>query len=276
MNNELIRYNRKKAANKRLSELLSISKQVLIIHYSCESFYDRTDGSTPRITSIAVRNFDSGQTVSFSIHKAAEIGKINLEDIINNYDELEKIMLCDFFEFIKQKQDYVWIHWNMRDINYGFQAIEHRYKVLGGEPKFIISDEKKVDLSKLLIDIYGEKYIKHPRLESFIELNGISKKDFLNGKEEAEAWVKKEFVKLHQSTLRKVDILSNILNKLGSKTLKTETPIRDRIYIHPKIIIEAVKNHWIISIMSILLLIYNFLDKTLVQKIFGSLTNCFR
>jgi len=38
-----------------------------VIHYSCESFYDRPNGASPRITSIAVRKLDSGQTLSFSI-----------------------------------------------------------------------------------------------------------------------------------------------------------------------------------------------------------------
>jgi hypothetical protein len=38
----------------------------------------------------------------------------------------------------------------MRNINFGFQAIEHRYKVLGGKP-YIVEDDRKVDLAKLLI-----------------------------------------------------------------------------------------------------------------------------
>lgn len=40
------------------------------VHYSCESFYDIQDGRTPRITSIAIRNYASAQTESFSIHQS--------------------------------------------------------------------------------------------------------------------------------------------------------------------------------------------------------------
>ena len=54
-----------------------------------------------------------------------------------------------------------YMHWNMRDINYGFPAIEHRYRVLGGNP-VIIDDDKKLDLARLLIDIYGVGYAGHP------------------------------------------------------------------------------------------------------------------
>jgi hypothetical protein len=37
----------------------------------------------------------------------------------------------------------------MRNINFGFQAIEHRYKVFG--KPYIVEDDRKVDLAKLLI-----------------------------------------------------------------------------------------------------------------------------
>lgn len=33
-------------------------------------------------------------------------------------------MLDAFFEFTKERKEYKWVHWNMRDSNYGFHAIE--------------------------------------------------------------------------------------------------------------------------------------------------------
>ena len=47
---------RRRQARKDLSKLFADPKNVVVIHYSCESFYDRQDGSSPRVTSIAVRN----------------------------------------------------------------------------------------------------------------------------------------------------------------------------------------------------------------------------
>ena len=48
---------------------------------------------SPRITSIAVRNLESGQTDSFSIHQIAEEKKLPFVEISNHYDaELEYAM----------------------------------------------------------------------------------------------------------------------------------------------------------------------------------------
>ena len=69
-------------------------------------------------------------------------------------------MLDEFFDFIKSRHGFTFVHWNMRDINYGFQAIEHRYRVLGGDP-FIIDDARKFDLAGALVAIYGINYIGH-------------------------------------------------------------------------------------------------------------------
>ena len=87
---------RRKKALQRLAELMSQPEHVVIIHYSCESFYDRPNGTSPRITSIAVRNLESAQTASFSIHQVAERSGYSLDEIEPNYDKLEKQMLDEF------------------------------------------------------------------------------------------------------------------------------------------------------------------------------------
>lgn len=192
-------------------------------HYSCESFYDRTDGRSPRITSIATRKLDSGQTISFSIHQVAELDGIDLAGITEHYDALEKKMLDAFFAHVGNHRSMKYLHWNMRDINYGFAAIEHRYRVLGGNPAFIIPDENKFDLARLLIDIYGVGYTGHPRLTTLLETNKIQPRDFLNGASEAEAFDQGNYVGLHQSTLRKVDIIANLAGRVRDRSLKTNT-----------------------------------------------------
>lgn len=212
---------RKKAINE-LKALLENEKLILIVHYSCESFYNIKDGRTPRITSIAVRFFESKDTKSFSIHKVAEKKKIITSNIENEYDNLEKEMLQEFFQFIEQHKNYYWVHWNMRDINFGFEAIKHRFEVLQKKwnSKYEIQDSNKFDLPSKLIDIYGPKYIDHPRLEKLCEFNGIGTKDFLKGEKEAEAFESKDYIALHRSTLRKVDVMSIIIEKLINGDLK--------------------------------------------------------
>jgi len=87
---------------RRLREIDDRRDTTLVIHYSCESFFERPDGSTPRVTSIAVRNLASGQTESFSIHKVAELKKVPLAQITGHYNQLEKEMLDEFAEFLQR------------------------------------------------------------------------------------------------------------------------------------------------------------------------------
>jgi hypothetical protein len=227
MTKHLESYRRKKKAAEALAQLFKNAEHVLVVHYSCESFYDRVDGRTPRVTSIAVRNLATGQTRSFSIHKVAEQKGFSLSEISGHYDALEKEMLDEFFAFVGINGHVTWVHWNMRDINYGFQALEHRHRVLGGSP-VEISDGKKFDLARQLIAIYGLRYIGHPRLESLVKLNSITDQGFLSGKGEADAFENKDFVLLHQSTLRKVDILANIAGRAEDRSLKTLSTFNDR------------------------------------------------
>ena len=63
---------RQKAGWAILYRLNAEASNCWVIHYSCESFYDRPEGQSPRITSIAVRRLDTGQTLSFSIYQVAE------------------------------------------------------------------------------------------------------------------------------------------------------------------------------------------------------------
>ncbi len=86
---------------------------------------------------------------SFSIHLIAEIHCIAKKDIdVSNYDELEKLMLEDFFLFASEHQHCSWLHWKMLNIVYGFEALEHRYRVHHPEGlPYKINDSKKYDLS---------------------------------------------------------------------------------------------------------------------------------
>lgn len=259
---EIIKIKKRRATRERLKKLFENSNLVFVIHYSCESFTDITEGRTPRITSIAIRNLDSARTDSFSIHKVAEKNHIDISSIPLQYDSLEKEMLDEYFKFIESKTEYQYIHWNMRDVNYGFIAIEHRYRVLGGNP-ISIDESKKFDLARALVTLYGRKYIPHGengRLHSLIEKNKITNISLLTGSEEAEAFKKAEYVKLHQSTLRKVDILANIFERTIDGTLKTDAKWWDKHGINPIVLIELAKDHWFVTLIIIIVpfLIYMF------------------
>lgn len=215
------RIRKRRAATSKLEEVSRNRETVVLVHYSCESFYDRPDGRSPRITSIAVRNLGNAQTTSFSIHQVAERRGIPSVEIRSQYDTLEKAMLEEWYEHVRRHSTSRWLHWNMRDVNYGFPAIAHRFQVLKGKP-VEVEEARLFDFAKLLIDIHGPGYTGHPRFQSLSQLNNISLKDFLTGQEEANAFDAGDYVKLHQSTLRKVDIMANLFNRYEEGSLKTQ------------------------------------------------------
>lgn len=281
---EISRVRERSRCRKRLNEIYDESINAYVIHYSCESFY-APDGQSPlanstRVTSIAVRNLKSGQTKTWSIHKSAELGKQleNLSELIKanapltNQEQdsgaprteatahiseilnpLEFDMLNGYFSFLSNHSDSTYVHWNMRDDNYGFSALEHRFRVLGGNP-IILQDNKKFDLARELITLFGKRYAPHTsptgrrgRLMSIIELNRIADTDALQGAEEAAAFVNGEFIKLQQSTLRKVDVLSNIFDRTHDQSLKTKASFTDKYGVHPVALIEVAKSNPIVS-----------------------------
>lgn len=250
MASELEKRRRRKNALSVLDEIARKEEHVLLIHYSCENFYDRPEGKSPRVTSIAVRNFLSGQTISFSIHKVAELKAVPFDQIEQHYDQLEKEMLEEFFAFMGERRTHIWVHWNMRDMNYGFPALEHRLRTLGGDP-VILEDSKKVDLARLLVALFGPKYVGHHRLEKLIEKNNMTKMDFLTGAQEADAFDGKEYVRLHQSTLRKADTFGNILSRTMDGTLKTNAKWWEIYGINPKLWLDMAKEHWIVTLLTL-------------------------
>ena len=96
MGQELQKWKRRRSALKQIEKLERKRDSALVIHYSCESFYDIKDGHTPRVTSIAIRNYSTGQTASFSIHKSAEQQRATAVEIDGRYDEFEKQMLDEY------------------------------------------------------------------------------------------------------------------------------------------------------------------------------------
>ena len=231
---ELLRVRRRSQSKKDVNKAYENALRNYIVHYSCESFYDNTSGQSRRVTSIAVRNLDSAQTQSWSLHSSAEL--LGLQNQIQaNLDVIEKHLLSEYFTFLQNHADSTFIHWNMRDKSYGFPALEHRFKVLGGQP-FILQDDRKLDLARVLINLYGPGYSPHTcpitgkrgRIMSLMEMNRITSRDSLQGKEEADAFENGDFLKLDRSTLAKVDIFHNFFDRLHANKLKTNATFSDK------------------------------------------------
>jgi len=254
----LERIRRRSEGKARLEKLKGQEQHVLVIHYSCESFYDRKDGRSPRITSIAVRNFGSAQTKSFSIHQVAEVRGIAPTGITASYDDCERQMLDQFFAYVDKHENFTWVHWNMRDVNYGFEAIAHRRSVLGAAGKkakesraFNLPESNRLDLAKVLGDIHGPGYVANPKLAALVKKNKLTDRDFLSGAEEAAAFEAGEYVKLHQSTLRKVEIIATLLDRSIDGSLKTDASLKTSLGGLWSVALYGIKEHWIIAVISL-------------------------
>jgi hypothetical protein len=235
----------------RLQSLVKNPESVLIIHYSCESFYNRVDGTSPRINSIAVRVLSSGRTFSFSIHNIAEREQISLSDVPENYTKLEQVLLQEFYEFLNKHQEFRWVHWNMTSVNYGFPALAHRFKVLGGEP-FELPDVNLINLAAYLERIYGRDYISRPKFDSLISRNGLITQEYMTGKEEGLGLEAKKYIQVSQSTIAKTYILREILNRAVDGRLKTDSSTFKFTLLGTQAFVELLYESWIIKIIIVL------------------------
>jgi hypothetical protein len=193
-----------------------------IIHYSSQSLFDPGMGAlSPRITSIVVRHFASGQTVSFSTHTTAEYMKISLNDVESNYDLIERKLLTQFYDFVRDRREKYWVHWNMRNVTFGFEHIEHRYRVLNDSDPPSIPVEVRINLNDALKNRFGVDYAVDPKMLSLMQLNGGKVQGFLSGKEESEAFKSKDFIRMNASTIAKVGFFSFVISSAIKGKLST-------------------------------------------------------
>ncbi len=242
----------------QLESLLEQPTIVNIIHYACEDIYNPSAENSPRISVIAIRKFESGQTETFSVHHEAELQHINKSGITQILDTLEKEMLSKFYNYVKTCENHKWLHWNMRDTTYGFNAIANRYSVLGGAP-ISIPVVQLFDLARILIDIYGENYAVHPRMENTFALNGLKNRDFLTGEQEAEAFANGEYGKISKSTQRKTGGFDSIVKNVRSNALETESGWLEQYdwWLRAQIHIEKVYVHWLFKLLVIASVLYS-------------------
>ncbi len=197
-----------------------------IIHYSSQSLFDAeaeagASALSPRITSVVVRHYETGQTVSFATHTVAEYLGIAWDEIEARYDEIERELLTQFYDFARDRREKFWLHWNMRNITFGFEHLEHRYRVLAKKEPPSIPVEVRINLNDALKDRYGSDYASDPRMASLMELNGGRVQGFLSGKEESEAFKAKDFIRMNASTIAKVGFFSHVIFAALKGKLKT-------------------------------------------------------
>lgn len=267
------RLNERAIGIEAIERLKKTKGKTLVIHYSCESFFN-LNGRTPRVTSICVKNRGNNTVKTFSIHLQAQFHKKDLCNLTDqDYDFLEKSMLKDFSDFVKKHLTYNWVHWNMRNSSYGFEAISNRFRILGGHLKEI-EDQFKYDLPEIIGSLYTYKFEKHKpngQLLNLSKRNRISDRDVLVGKDEATCFENSEFLMLHMSTCRKVEIIDRLLSLEEKKQLKVNVSVIDIYGLTPLGLFEIIRNNWLLfAIWSLAIGILGAVLEPVFQSIFGT------
>jgi hypothetical protein len=196
--------------------------QYFIIHYSSEMLFDENlEGHSPRITSIVVMHYPTGQTQSFAFHLSADLLNIRKDDVDANLDEIEMNLLSRFYKFARDRRLMHWIHWNMRGQLFGFEHLEHRYRKLTGLDAPNIPVEVRLNLNDILRERYGQDYAPHKQLPNLMLLQGEMPKGFLEGKEESECFSRREFIRMNESTNTKVHFFRHVIDLALRGKLKT-------------------------------------------------------
>ena len=243
-----------KEAKVFVDHYMKFKREYAIIHYACQGFYSKSNETNPRIVAICILFPQSMQKVLFSLATLAEIQNVDLHVATEDeLDSLEKEMLKDFYDFIKkQKREYIWLHWNMRDHFFGFTAIAHRYCKLHQKKKapYVFDTDSQKNIAVLLKQRYGENYVQRPHQQNIFLLNNLNPKNLLSGEMEAQAYEKREFLAMDRSLEDKVAAFAEILDKVGNNELKTNSrPLRDIYGFTFDGIVTYVKEHFVLSLI---------------------------
>lgn len=217
---------KKDNAVQQLRSLMGNPGEAMVIHYSRQNLNDNEGGkATPRIIAIMIKSLDGITTNCFAIHHEAETARIEWENIEDYYDLLEGRLLAGFNNFVKANQGKKWIHWDMNDVHFSFEAIEHRYRVLVDETGVgfaRVPTNSRANLNKLIKDIYSSNYENEPQLDNLMRTNnkGHLSVGFLTLPEEAQAFKQLDFPSILESLRAKVNFLLEVIDKSANDTLK--------------------------------------------------------
>ncbi|MBX9720045.1 MAG: hypothetical protein K2X81_01515 [Candidatus Obscuribacterales bacterium] len=198
----------------QIQELKQIQSQsqIRVIHYGCESWFNVKDRPVA-VSCIVIVNLANHEQVSFSLTDYSD----------DNIEEREKKLLEDFYKNIRNVPDAAYLHWNMHSSEYGFAAIDKRYKFLNAsDPPYRISEGRRFDLDSLITYKYGSDFADHPKLATLGTLNNFNKRYSLTGKEEADKFEAKEFGDIQRSTTEKAQLILFLAGKFLDGTLQTK------------------------------------------------------
>ena len=184
-----------------LKALKQMERKICILHYACSNFQ-----KTPvEISSIALIEYNDKKAHVFS-----------------RVDFSEMDMLVKFYDFISDHPNYVFVGCNLKDITYGVEVIDRRYKQIMGEDA-PCEYGKVFDIDGIFQNAHGHSYISHGefgKMHSLFVLNDINANHFINGKMEAELFERGDLRKIELSNVCKADGIKNVIKLSFENKLK--------------------------------------------------------
>ncbi len=184
-------------------------KRVKFVHYYSSPWVDAQTG-TPRPLMIGVRDFVTGKLDLFAVHTLAELRGFEPSEILGKLDQLEKGILEAFYESIQVNRKMRWVHWGMEGPVWGFPALAHRFRALGGRPPEIPA-QRQINLAAALKLTYGAQYAPNPRLPSLAEMNGVNVHGWLWPLEDLQAATRAaEYTRMTLSLGRQLNVIAEV------------------------------------------------------------------
>lgn len=251
-------------AIRNLKKLTEDPSKVLFIHYSQSKTFDDDEygAISPVITSIVIKSLDEQIDMQFAIHLEADKAEIPKDQIQDSYRELEMRILKSYNEFVRRASNCLWVHWDMKNIHFGFEAIKHRFEKIGLPNYAEVSSSQKLNLRVLLEGMYGDNFVNGPdQMKSLLLCNSQNVNDprFLDKDVESLEFEKMNFDLVIQSVDTKVDFLRRATKKLSNKKLivlnKNEYAIFVDVVNHPVITFIG----WTATVAGLILTVYALL-----------------
>ena len=264
-----------KEANDLLRDYMDKKNNYILIHYVRQNCFNDAYEKGPRVLAIVVMNADTEQTRMFSLKKSAdELGVSFFEVSEKDKDNIERNMLDSFFAYVKSNKEKKRIHWNMKNNNFGFSALEERYRQLRGEPMHF-EEDKTINLSVLLKKKYGTNFAKESmwngvhtgKMYDVFAMNGIDDINILNGEQEVKEYILKNLVSLEQSAWGKVKAFHFIVERAADNALKTRGHIIKDVYgLNIRGVAQYIQDN---AVLAILFSILGGIISTAICKAFG-------
>lgn len=185
-----------------------------VIHCSTGLGRDFRD-SVPPVSVVSVLSVHSGAKKSFAaVWLAQELG-IPIADFKSRHPELEKELLRQFYAFVAERPNAIWLHSNMRSSQFGFEVLERRAMVHRLLP-VAIPDARRFDLYNSVVrKLYPDPYFGHPRQEMMFRFNFGNVPDLLTEEGAAAAWSSGDYTALVRSAEAKVGCIAGLYDKLS-------------------------------------------------------------